>query len=299
MPIVSTSASPRRPVARLIMSFAVLAALAVPVGAEPAVANDSSVSASPTVSSATRFTYRAFLGGTPAGDVVVDVERDGDRYRVKGHAATTGFWRTIDDWSGDFSADGYVVDGEAVPDRYVLLEKSSRKEQHVVVSAGELFVTKNGKARTPKPAHPGIDLVSALWVVADCVDNADLHNGRHGYSVERTRLDDGTCRYDVENDDGDSYSANVRFASHGGYPVLDSLVVNRLVGTRLTLIDVEPLLVEQFSSNEPAPSVASSAAAAAVARPAASADTPTPMSAPTKSPTMPAPAGDRAADTAL
>lgn len=209
----------------------------------------------------TRYSYKAFLSGTLAGDVVVDVTRGAGVYTVKGRAATTGFWRAIDDWEGDFQVEGELAEGAAVPGRYVLLEKSSRKEQHVVVSDGELFVTKNGKVRKPKPAHPGLDLVSALWVVADCVDNAQLHNGRHGYQVERSQLDDGSCRYEVENDDGDRYSANVRFAEHSGQRVLESLVVNRLVGTRLTLVDVEQL--------DGALAIAPEASVAAVTTPAA------------------------------
>lgn len=198
----------------------------------------------------TRFHYEAFIGGTLAGVVVVDVVRSADDYEVNGTAETIGFWRSIDDWQAEFNAAGRMIEGEAVADRYVLLEKNDRKDQQVVVADGQLFVTKNGEARAPKDAHPGVDLLTALWVVASCVDAADLHNGRHGYSVARTLQDDGSCRYDVENDDGDSYSANVTFAEHGGYAVLERMVVNRLVGTRLQLVRSE--LVAPTDAAQPA-----------------------------------------------
>lgn len=197
-----------------------------------------------------RFHYEAFIGGTLAGVVVVDVVRDEAGYEVNGTAETIGFWRSIDDWQAEFNAAGRMVEGVAVVDRYVLLEKNDRKDQQVVVSDGQLFVTKNGEPRAPKDAHPGVDLLTALWVVASCVDAADLHNGRHGYAVARTLQDDGTCRYDVENDDGDSYSANVKFAEHGGYPVLERMVVNRLVGTRLQLVRSEAIEEPSVTSDE-------------------------------------------------
>lgn len=215
-------------------------------------------SAEPQTIPLTRFHYEAFIGGTLAGVVVVDVERDEVGYEVNGTAETIGFWRSIDDWQAEFNAAGRLIDGVAVADRYVLLEKNDRKDQQVVVSDGQLFVTKNGEARTPKDAHPGVDLLTALWVVASCVDAADLHNGRHGYAVARTLQDDGTCRYDVRNDDGDNYSANVRFTDHGGYPVLERMVVNRLVGTRLQLVRSEVL---ESPSEVSEPSVSDPAAA--------------------------------------
>ncbi len=239
----STASAPRRfQLAALACVCAVFAAFAV-FAASPVKALPADETLTNEAAPLTRFHYEAFIGGALAGVVVVDLARDDAGYEVNGTAEIIGFWRSIDDWQAEFNSAGRLVAGEAVADRYMLREISARKDkdQIVVVSGGQLFVTKNGEARAPEDAHPGVDLLTALWVVASCVDAADLHNGRHGYEVARTLQEDGTCRYDVRNDDGDSYSANVRFAEHAGYPVLERMVVNRLVGTRLQLVRSEVL----------------------------------------------------------
>ncbi|MEZ5557376.1 MAG: hypothetical protein R3E86_02345 [Pseudomonadales bacterium] len=109
-----------------------------------------------------------------------------------------------------------------------------------------LEVRKNGRARPRQPALPGLDLLSALFVLPGCDGDQVLNSGRSLYRLsvlpDTTGPADGpgassSCRYLVIDEDDDRYEAELTFTRHQGLVVPLVIVLEGLFTARIELRD--------------------------------------------------------------
>ena len=76
-----------------------------------------------------------------------------------------------------------------------------------------LRVTKNHKKRDPRPALPGIDLLSALFLIPQpCEEALQVHTGRDGYRFNLSaQLGELGCRYNVRSDEERDYQLVIAY----------------------------------------------------------------------------------------
>ena len=105
------------------------------------------------------------------------------------------------------------------------------------VRDGELHVTKNGRDRPIRPAYPGVDVLTALYINPSCQEEQRLHSGRHYYLLKRVRQQSDVCTYHVTDDDGDSYDAEIVYGERENFIVPVSIKLSGMLTGQLKLID--------------------------------------------------------------
>ena len=163
--------------------------------------------------------YDAFLGSTRAGVVKVALTRDGDRYAVRGEAKSKGLMETLKSLKARFSASGTLADGEPHPERYEYYQKDNSKERLISVRDGEVSYQKNGEVRPTRPALPGMDMVTALWVAEDCHSVNEVHTGRSAYHFSVLAASPNECHYRVEEEDEEPFELAIRYGQRDGVRV--------------------------------------------------------------------------------
>lgn len=191
----------------------ILACLAAPAGARAAPTADA------------RLTYRGFVAGAPVGEATVTVAVVDGRYRVAGDARSNGVLIVFGNWRNRFSAEGRLQGTERHPEAFAYTESDRSKTRRVVVSDGELRVTKNGKLRPTRTAPAFPDLISALFVQPRCDDGQILHTGRHVYRLNRIEHEAASCRFTVIDDDDDSFELDLFLVRHDDLLVPQKIIV--------------------------------------------------------------------------
>ena len=163
-----------------------------------------SVWAAPAAASSLQLRYEAFVGVAHAGTITVQVDRSAQSYAVRGEARSKGLLEMLKDVRGWFGAKGLLSEnGTPEAELYEYYQKDNSKERLITVAGDELRYVKNGEERPQQPAHPGLDLVTALWVLGDCAEMSEIHTGRSGYDFQLTSTEGDTCRFTVQERDED------------------------------------------------------------------------------------------------
>ncbi|MCZ6619267.1 MAG: DUF3108 domain-containing protein [Gammaproteobacteria bacterium] len=194
---------------------------------------------SSTVVQAATFKYEAYIAGIKVGHATIHVDWNEDSYEVSGSAHTDGLVDTFGSWHTRFTATGKFVAGIAQLIEYRYIEKGDHKHRDVTVRDGELRVIKNGKDRGLRPAFPGVDVLTALYIAPRCIPEQQLHSGRHFYLLKRVGQDSDVCRYEVTDDDGDSYRADIVYGERENLTVPLSITLSGLLTGRLVLVEGE------------------------------------------------------------
>ena len=189
--------------------------------------------------------YRGVIAGADAGSAYVRIESDEERYEVRGVMRTHGVWNVLAPWNARFLVTGRIEDGRAVPETLVLHEKDRRKDRTIHVADGALRQLRNGRLRPERPAPPGVDLMSALWVTVRCDAEQVLNNGRHYYAMTRTEhtiTPDGVerCDYGIVDDDGERSRGRLELGERYGRRVPLRIVVDEGVSRGLELVGRAP-----------------------------------------------------------
>ena len=184
------------------------------------------------------YQYQARVAGIAAGNLTVVVERGNGRYLVTGYARSVGLWEVIDNWRADFSATGTLVDGSVTLEKYELYERTNSKKQKVTVTPETLQVVKNGKIRSPAAPLPGLDVLTALFVVATCPDEQELHTGRHGYLLAKKNSEENGCSFLVTDEDEETFIAAVKYRRYFDMNVPGSIHFQGAVEGVLELVKV-------------------------------------------------------------
>ena len=192
--------------------------------------------------------YRGVIAGADAGPAYVRIESDAERYEIRGMMRTHGVWNVLAPWNARFFVTGRIEDGRAVPETLVLHEKDRRKDRTIRVADGALRQLRNGRLRPERPAPPGVDLMSALWVTVRCDAEQVLNNGRHYYAMTRTEQTvtlDGVerCDYGIVDDDGERSRGRLELGERYGRRVPLRIVVDEGVSRGLELVGRAPKTV--------------------------------------------------------
>ena len=191
-----------------------------------------------TVAQAATFKYEAYIAGMKAGHATIRVDWNEDSYEVSGSARTDGLLEAFGSWHTRFTATGKFVAGIAQLIEYRYIEKGEHKHRDVTVRDGELRVIKNGKDRGLRPAFPGVDVLTAMYIAPRC-EEQQLHSGRHFYLLKRVGQDSNICRYEVTDDDGDRYNADIVYGERENLTVPLSITLSGLLTGRLVLVEDE------------------------------------------------------------
>ena len=122
------------------------------------------VVSAPAFAATATFRYEAFVGAVRAGEAVVEIRTTKEGYEVRGRAKSKGLWETFSNWRARFSVAGVFGKKRPEPQRYYLMQRDDKKKREVVVQDGVLQYTKNGKKRPQRPAFPGTDVLTALFI---------------------------------------------------------------------------------------------------------------------------------------
>ena len=110
-----------------------------------------------------------------------------------------------------------IRDREPVPASFFSTQTTQSKQRKVVVEDGLLHVTKNHKKRSPEPALPGIDMLSALFFLEPCPQKMQLHTGRDGYDLRllgnsrANKKSVASCRYDVHHEEDRDFEMQIEY----------------------------------------------------------------------------------------
>lgn len=187
-----------------------------------------------------RLQYEALLAGVKVGEATVVLGLGTENYEVSGIAVARGALEGFSDWRNEFRAAGAIVAGRAQPQLFSYLEVDRTKTREVVVRDGTLQVTKNGRARPPRPVPSGLDVLAGLFVHPRCQGDQLLHTGRHAYRVARLASEPGRCRLLVIDAEEDRYEVDVVFARRDRLVVPGRLVFRGLVNGSIVLREDGP-----------------------------------------------------------
>jgi len=156
--------------------------------------------------------YAAYLGGVNIGFAEVKLSVNASTYRVAGTARTIGLWDRFQQWRARFRVDGTFKATEPAPLSFSSTQTTQRKQREILVTDGLLHVTKNHKQRSPRPALPGIDMLTALFLVEPCREYLQVHTGRDGYEFRLAeQIGASSCRYDVHSDEDRDYEMRIEY----------------------------------------------------------------------------------------
>ncbi len=183
------------------------------------------------------FRYQAFVGPAEAGEATVRLELSDTGYEVSGRAKAKGLVQLFSEWRTEFLVRGLMDKGKRLLQSFWYFERAPRKAREVKVENGELHVVKNGKPRAAKPAPPGDDMLSALFVHPRCEEELELNTGRKQYHLQRTSEHPQRCDYEITRGDGDRYNASVEFGTVDELRVPVRILLRGSLSGRLELVD--------------------------------------------------------------
>jgi hypothetical protein len=129
-----------------------------------------------------------------------------------------------------------VADGVPVLEEYFHRTRDKRRTREVHIADGALVVVKNGAARDPRAPLPGLDLLSALFIYGRCDERVELHTGRRPFLLERlAAASEEGCRYQVTDEDEDTYTVDVRYGLRDGVRVPVVLEFSGMLSARIVL----------------------------------------------------------------
>lgn len=232
------------------------AAVGLAAGAPTARLPSAAFSAEPPPGGVT-LNYDAYMGNAKAGAAVIRLSKTDEGYEVSGTAQSLGLLESLKRWRARFASIGRYICGVPRMLSYRLLETDDRKRREVAIDNGELTEIKNGKRRPTRPALPGRDVLTALFVDGRCESYMQMHTGRHGYDLrlEQALAADGSalpadmsagvdtadvaaCRYRITDEDDDHITAEIRFTQRHGFRVPQSIEARGFLAGRLVLTDL-------------------------------------------------------------
>jgi len=191
----------------------------------------------PGPAAAASFHYQAYLAGLEVGTARIDVQLDDADYTVTGRARTRGAMEALTAWRARFEAVGRHGPAGVAPEWFGYTAEEPGRVRQVWVTDGLLHEIRDGRRRDDRPAFPGADLLSALFVQPRCPARRDLHSGRSGYQLTDGRVADGRCSYRVTDDEGGAYRVLFEFGTRQGLQIPVRIDVQGMLTGQLVLMD--------------------------------------------------------------
>ncbi|WP_148219460.1 DUF3108 domain-containing protein [Azospirillum sp. B510] len=147
-----------------------------------------------------RATYRVFVGGVTALDVVATLDVAGDRYRIAVSAVTGGTIGRLFDWRTDSQSDGHIQGGDLRPTSHSQTSQLRGEPRNVTLTYGTqgdvtATVTPPPEADDREPVPPALqrDTLDPLTAVLDllftvgtrqsCTQSLPVFDGRRRYDM--------------------------------------------------------------------------------------------------------------------
>ena len=159
--------------------------------------------------------YSAYLGATKVGEAQVTIDLQDSGYQISGKAQSTGLLGLFSKWRSLFNIRGlFAFGGKPVASEYQFSEESGGKNKQIVYQGDQVHVTKNGKARNPRPLPAGTDFWSLLFLSESCESARLVHDGKDLWEVtprHSEKLADGRsyCEFELVDEDEERSVASV------------------------------------------------------------------------------------------
>ncbi len=180
-----------------------------------------------------QYEYQVYSRGLLAGNAVVQVTLDGDRYEIRGDAEATGLFKLISRWRTWLSVVGRSEAGQPVTERYEHVESKRSRVKEVKVADGVVLYVKDGEERAPSEAVAPVDLFSLMFVSGECEEELRAHTGRMGFDLRLVNWDvdryGERCDYSIMDDDEDHYDAQVWIEEVNGVRALNRIRIDGYV----------------------------------------------------------------------
>jgi hypothetical protein len=187
--------------------------------------------------------YEAYMGDTKVGEAQVSIDLGESGYQISGKAQSTGLLSLFSKWRSLFDIRGlFGFGGEPVASAYQVTEESGGKNKHIVYAGDQVHVTKNGKARNPRPLPAGTDFWSLLFLSEDCGDARLVHDGKDIWEVtpqHSEELLDGRryCEFELVDEDQERSTAAVWIEEIGALKVPVQVKLDGAMRGTFRLID--------------------------------------------------------------
>ena len=132
-----------------------------------------------------RLNYAARVGPLNAGNLVIDLHPTPTTYEFLGRFKTSQMMERYYKWSGVFAAKGVLLDDRFLTEAYFTKTQDKKRKQVVIFSDKEVRrLRKTAEGFKTKPRPRGVDLISALFLSANCYEGSQVHDGEDDYFIE-------------------------------------------------------------------------------------------------------------------
>ena len=118
-----------------------------------------------------------------AGEIVMRLSRDDDRYTLSGRVATSRMMDRLFRWRGRFVAAGRMAAGMPRTNAYLLWGDDGEEQETLVSFGGETTIVKSHGETVVRPQPPGSDFMSMTFLAPHCLEETTLHDGDDLYRL--------------------------------------------------------------------------------------------------------------------
>ena len=139
----------------------------------------------------TELRYDIKVAWIDAGEIAMQLSREGDRYALLGTVATSRLMDRFFKWHGRFVSIGRFEGGFPHTNTYMLWGEGEKKRETVISSGGATTIQSSDGGTREVPQPPGSDLMAVTFLAPHCLQETTLHDGEHLY---RLRLEHSVAR---------------------------------------------------------------------------------------------------------
>ena len=169
-----------------------------------------------------------------AGEIVMRLSRDGERYALSGSVATSRLMDRFFRWRGRFISTGRMAAGFPRTDAYMLWGDDGERHETLLSFAGKTTIMKSDEPSEQFEQPPGSDFMSVTFLAPHCLQETTLHDGERVYRLFAERpATEARIRHRSPYYEGLSERCDYRFRYTDGRTRRLSLWVARWQGERL------------------------------------------------------------------
>lgn len=131
----------------------------------------------------TELRYDIQVAWIAAGEIVMQLTQDGDRYALSGTVATSSLMDRFFKWHGRFISMGEFVQGFPRTDVYMLWGEAKDERETVFSFAGATTIRSSRGTAEEVPQPTGSDLMAVTFLAPHCLRETTLHDGEHLYRL--------------------------------------------------------------------------------------------------------------------
>ena len=133
--------------------------------------------------SSIRLSYDMQVAWIAAGDIVMRLSRERERYAISGRVATSRLMDRFFRWRGRFIATGRMIAGFPRTDVYMLWGDDGEEQETQLSFAGKTTIVKFNGESEELDQPPGSDFMSVTFLAPHCLEETTLHDGEDFYRL--------------------------------------------------------------------------------------------------------------------